>query len=234
MRASEDRSATSEALSAGAGAIDDDALRRWLEASGPASGREDDRALSAAVLEVLLDVVNAAVFVVGRDGRMVLTNARARAILASHEELLQTFLHAGDASRPSPPGRWEVTAPSLGPLRICRETFLVSGARHALVTVESIDVTLEGILASTSTAWGLTTRQAGVFRLVLEGFSNKEIANTLRTSERTVEVHISALLDKAGVDSRTRLIAKTLGLGRRGAGPAETPRVEHSSTQRKR
>lgn len=55
--------------------------------------------------------------------------------------------------------------------------------------------------------WRLTKAQAGVLRLVLDGLTNKEIAQGLCISARTVEAHLSAMFEKAGVDSRGRLMA---------------------------
>ena len=56
--------------------------------------------------------------------------------------------------------------------------------------------------------WGLTERQREVLRALLEGRSNKDIAQVLRCAPKTIAVHVSALLQKAEVDSRTSLIAK--------------------------
>lgn len=54
---------------------------------------------------------------------------------------------------------------------------------------------------------GVTTREAEVLTLVVEGFSNKEIAARLVLSPRTVEKHVETLLRKLGARSRTHLAA---------------------------
>jgi DNA-binding CsgD family transcriptional regulator len=54
----------------------------------------------------------------------------------------------------------------------------------------------------------LTRRQREVLRGVLQPLSNKEIAVKLNILERTVKFHVSALLAKFGVVSRTSLIQK--------------------------
>jgi DNA-binding NarL/FixJ family response regulator len=54
---------------------------------------------------------------------------------------------------------------------------------------------------------GLTLREREVFKLVADGLSNEAIARRLHRSERTVEHHVSAVLGKLGVKSRTELIA---------------------------
>lgn len=53
----------------------------------------------------------------------------------------------------------------------------------------------------------LTKRQADVYRLIVAGLSNKEIARDLDLTESTVKTHVAAILQKAGAASRGRLIA---------------------------
>jgi DNA-binding CsgD family transcriptional regulator len=53
----------------------------------------------------------------------------------------------------------------------------------------------------------LTDRQAQVLDLVSRGRANKEIAMSLQIETGTVEIHVGAILRKAGVESRTALVA---------------------------
>jgi DNA-binding CsgD family transcriptional regulator len=53
----------------------------------------------------------------------------------------------------------------------------------------------------------LSARQAEIAQLVATGKSNREIADVLSLSDRTVETHIAALFAKLGVRSRTELAA---------------------------
>jgi DNA-binding CsgD family transcriptional regulator len=62
------------------------------------------------------------------------------------------------------------------------------------------------------TRWGLTRRQAEVLGLVTEGASNAAIAATLGVGDRAVEMHVTAILDKAGVASRAALLAAVFGV----------------------
>jgi DNA-binding NarL/FixJ family response regulator len=50
----------------------------------------------------------------------------------------------------------------------------------------------------------LTTRELDVLRLVGEGMANKEIAAALELSERTVRTHVSNILGKLDLNSRTQ------------------------------
>jgi DNA-binding CsgD family transcriptional regulator len=54
---------------------------------------------------------------------------------------------------------------------------------------------------------GLTNRQVEVLELLAEGLSNREIASRLHLSTRTVDHHVSALLQKLGAGSRARAAA---------------------------
>jgi DNA-binding CsgD family transcriptional regulator len=55
-------------------------------------------------------------------------------------------------------------------------------------------------------SWGLSKRQAAVFRFVGVGLSNLAVAKELGISERTVEVHVSAILLRARAATRTELV----------------------------
>lgn len=61
---------------------------------------------------------------------------------------------------------------------------------------------------------GLTDRETDVLRLLAAGKANKEIARKLGIGERTVKSHVSSILAKLGVQSRTQaaLYATRAGL----------------------
>ncbi len=50
----------------------------------------------------------------------------------------------------------------------------------------------------------LTEREISVLRLLAQGKSNKDIAQTLNISEQTVKTHVGHILGKLGVSSRTQ------------------------------
>nr|BDA97963.1 TctD-like protein [Chroomonas collegionis] len=52
----------------------------------------------------------------------------------------------------------------------------------------------------------LTNRELNVLHFIMDGFRNKEIANTLKTSVRTIEKYVSRLLTKTNTKNRIELI----------------------------
>lgn len=61
---------------------------------------------------------------------------------------------------------------------------------------------------ATAHRWSLTRRQAEVLAEVAQGRSNRQISRALGCAESTVELHVSALLAKAGCRSRAELVAR--------------------------
>jgi DNA-binding NarL/FixJ family response regulator len=59
----------------------------------------------------------------------------------------------------------------------------------------------------------LTERETEVLRLMVAGYSNREIADAIRVSEGTVKNHVSSILSKLGVGDRTRAVLKAPELG---------------------
>jgi DNA-binding NarL/FixJ family response regulator len=53
----------------------------------------------------------------------------------------------------------------------------------------------------------LSVRQREVLRLIAGGRSNKQIAASLAISERTVKFHVTAIMNKLGVDNRAQAAA---------------------------
>ena len=60
---------------------------------------------------------------------------------------------------------------------------------------------------------GLTERERQVAVLIVQGKSNREIAKTLLVTVRTVEAHITRILDKLGLKSRAEIAAWTVAKG---------------------
>jgi len=94
-------------------------------------------------------------------------------------------------------------------------------ARRARLTLEAaspatVDAALpagEGEEAVAADPFGLTSREREVLALVAEGHTNKRIAEALFISESTAGVHVSNILGKLGVTSRTEAAAVAVRLG---------------------
>ncbi|MFB8344759.1 response regulator [Brucella cytisi] len=65
------------------------------------------------------------------------------------------------------------------------------------------DPEIEALIARLRT---LTPQQTRVLTMLAEGLLNKQIAYELGVSEATVKAHVSAVLQKLGVDSRTQAV----------------------------
>jgi DNA-binding NarL/FixJ family response regulator len=59
----------------------------------------------------------------------------------------------------------------------------------------------------------ITRAEKRVLAFMLQGCGNAAIADALKLSRRTVEGHVSSLLQKTGCHSRTQLVLWALGQG---------------------
>ena len=59
----------------------------------------------------------------------------------------------------------------------------------------------------------LTKREEEVFNLLVKNKTTKEIANTLKISEKTVRNHISNAMQKLGVKGRAQAVVELIKLG---------------------
>ena len=93
---------------------------------------------------------------------------------------------------------------------------LSSPADRAQAHAGSAELETDYVLepAGPADPFGLTTREREVLALVAEGYTNRRIAETLFISESTAGVHVSHILGKLGVETRTEAatIAVRLGL----------------------
>ncbi|HYO50720.1 MAG TPA: LuxR C-terminal-related transcriptional regulator, partial [Chloroflexia bacterium] len=83
-----------------------------------------------------------------------------------------------------------------------RTTFLRNSARLMPIQASPTDKQTSKQMAD-----GLTGRELDVARLVVQGKSNREIAEELVLSQRTVQVHITNILGKLGFESRAQIAA---------------------------
>jgi DNA-binding NarL/FixJ family response regulator len=85
------------------------------------------------------------------------------------------------------------------------------------VDIGQPDAATGSALARLST---LTPQQVRVLMMLGEGLLNKQIAYRLGVSEATIKAHVSAILQKLGVDSRTQAVIAINRLGRGEGMPA--------------
>jgi NarL family two-component system response regulator YdfI len=89
--------------------------------------------------------------------------------------------------------------------------------RHSIQAVAHGLVVLDTALAPgrrvEDAAEQLTARELDVLRLLAEGSGNREIALYLKISEHTIKFHISSILGKLGVSSRTEAVSRGLRSG---------------------
>jgi len=69
----------------------------------------------------------------------------------------------------------------------------------------------------------LTERETDVLRLLAQGYSNKQIARSLNNTEKTIKTHVSRILSKLGVQSRTQATLYAIRTGLVSPGSVEKP-----------
>jgi DNA-binding CsgD family transcriptional regulator len=147
-------------------------------------------------LVAALEMLPSAAFLMARSGELVHANAVGRSLLDHAEGALLPRLRAF--------ARGTATDPL-----VTRAPVRARGIpEHVLLTLASPSGDRASRLARARERWAITARQLDVLALVVQGDANKAIAEKLRCAVITVEVHVSAILAKAGVDSRTELVAK--------------------------
>ncbi len=70
-----------------------------------------------------------------------------------------------------------------------------------------------GVPSDTRLGQPLTRSEANILKLIIEGKSNREIANSLNRSIRTIEVHRAHLMQKLGVDNVIDLVKMGVAMG---------------------
>ena len=143
-----------------------------------------------AELAGLLEPLPVPAFLVGTSAAPLYANAAARSLLESDPAGTRALLLAGIKGR----------NPSA--VRAARLSL-----RCWMVVVQNRQDPAP-LVAAARARWGLTPRQADVLRLVGRGLSNRAVGQTLGCAESTVELHVTALFQKAQCESRAALVAK--------------------------
>jgi DNA-binding NarL/FixJ family response regulator len=97
--------------------------------------------------------------------------------------------------------------------RLGAEPLAARAAADTAALGESIEQRLGRRAAARHEGAGLTRRELEVMRLVAAGHTNREIAQTLYLSPRTVDMHVRNILGKLGCRSRVEATTKAHSLG---------------------
>jgi DNA-binding CsgD family transcriptional regulator len=150
-----------------------------------------------AALDVAMESLASAAFLVSSRGTPLAVNTAARrAFDADPQGVRSQLVHAVRCPRTSEAFRIVPVSARGSP-----PSYLVIG-RAAPDTHARVQRAAQ--------AWGLTRRQHDVLALVADGHSNARVAADLNISDRTVEVHLTAIMARAQVASRAALVGAAL------------------------
>lgn len=159
-------------------------------AQGGASGARPSETFTYAALEAALEAVGEPAFVLKVPDTLLFTNRLGRDALARDGELVRASLRDALA------GNQQV-----------RRTRLVGHPDHELVVLKGRRDP-EARAHAWARRFGLTPRQTAVLALLVEGRSNRAVAEKLSCSEKTIELHVSGLFARCGCESRYELVAR--------------------------
>jgi DNA-binding CsgD family transcriptional regulator len=188
----------------------DDIDRSPPVASAPRTEGEERRRLSDLMVafDLALEAIKAPALLIGNDGHILRANAIARTTLTADAAPLRRSLALALtwAAHGRATADWRACAWDLTP--VGRDRDIVGFL--AILRGPPSEQALGEALAAARRRWKLTPRQVEVLELVARGLTNELIAETLGIGKGTVEFHLSALFDKAGVSNRATLIAQAL------------------------
>jgi DNA-binding CsgD family transcriptional regulator len=131
-----------------------------------------------------LEDVPAAAFVLGRSNGVLHANAAGRALLDRERKSVEEQLASGQGVQ------------------------LASIDADLKLAIVQRPADPAPRVAAARVRWYLTARQAEVLRQLAYGLSNRAIAAELHCAESTVELHVTALLEKSLCESRAHLVAR--------------------------
>jgi DNA-binding NarL/FixJ family response regulator len=131
----------------------------------------------------------------GMDGIAVLRPLRAAGLRVL---VLTSVTEPATASQAVRAGAAGVVYKDIDPAALVRAIRSVHDG-NVLLAPEALGSLVRGSRADT-----LTAREREVLAGIADGKSNREIARSLRVSEKTVKAHVSAVLAKLGVQDRTQ------------------------------
>lgn len=146
-----------------------------------------------AALDAALVLFDEPVLLVDEAGRPVMMNPVAQRLWDANVGLREEVADAV-AGAPGPFRVTDVRAEGVPPHRL----LVRRGDDHGALVRR----------AGAERDWRLTPRESSVLALVVQGLTNAAIARQLDCAERTVELHVTRLLEKSLSDNRATLIAR--------------------------
>ncbi|MDQ3295157.1 MAG: LuxR C-terminal-related transcriptional regulator [Myxococcota bacterium] len=160
---------------------------------------QDSPAVSAA-LDVMLDRLGSPAFLIDAHGVVREANEAGRSLADDHQADVAVALRDAIAHRPN--------AMSFELIEISARGLPVHWL--AVQRVDPLERRIVTCVQACAKRWQLTPRQTEVLDLLARGLANATIASSLGCVERTVELHITAIFDRAGLDSRSALVSTVL------------------------
>jgi LuxR family maltose regulon positive regulatory protein len=189
--------------SASAAAID--SARNAVAAATPVDAADAVALAASDDVLAFLDAAN------GRQHESLLRGCDAFAGLLAYRRGLVTLEHAGIAAGKARRGEASAEAFETALAQITREGPRFEARLARAYAASFIKSKKHG--DALKPALDLTARESEILKLLVEGLTNKEIAQRLVVSPRTIETHVERVLSKLEVGSRSRAIAKALRLG---------------------
>lgn len=150
--------------------------------------------LMRAALAATLEAIPAAAFLTSANGSPLHVNEAGRAALDSEGTAMrETLLRLANGG---------VDAPGYTVTRVSSV-----GSAVWLLIVRRKASQLQARAERVASLWRLSARQRDVLRLLVMGYPNARIGAELGISDRTAEVHVAAILEKAQVGTRAALVA---------------------------
>ncbi|WP_293573732.1 response regulator transcription factor [Phaeobacter sp.] len=163
-----------------------------------------DQLAAGALVDVILLDLNLP-DVDGLDGLVRLRNTTEAPILIvssmADDRIISAAIHAGAAGFVPKHSQREVYQSAFAALREGR-TFIPAGFQLAPHSDAATDATHD----ATTRLASLTNQQARILQLICAGKLNKQIAYDLSIAEATVKAHVTAIMRKLGVQSRTQAV----------------------------
>jgi DNA-binding CsgD family transcriptional regulator len=153
-------------------------------------------AFNAAALDLVLEKVSVPAFLITASGAIVHTNSAGRTLASSDWRRLEQSLR--DSLRASGPE---------SPFDLTRLSW-AGAPDHYFAVKRAASREQATRLEEAVKSWRLRLQGARVLSRLVQGDPNKAIAAKLGCAESTIELYVTEILRRAGVDSRAALIAK--------------------------